>query len=116
MKPGLEYMFYPFEELKDSVAVINIDLSLRYSDLCELKSLPLLVEYASLENDSIRQMTIQLPLFNDEGELDGKGNFGVYEKKLSLFKNLKREEGFFISVSTPEIKTNGILSLGIVSN
>lgn len=116
MIPGFEYVFYPFE---DSLELRNknnnfLDLKIRYSDKCNIRTLPLNLEISSLQRDTLQTISIEVPLFNEEDSMEGKGNFGVYETSLPLLKNVPVEESFFVSVFTPETKTQGILSIGIV--
>lgn len=117
MFPYREYTFYPFEKFEGSSPknVFSIFISLRYTDSCNLKFLPLKIEYASLVKDSIIEKNINIPLYDDNGLFKGKGNLGIYESEISLIKKQHFEEGFFISISTPETNTEGIISLGIIN-
>lgn len=111
-----EYVYYPFGDsitLKDN-NIYSIDIVARYSQECQLTNLPLKIEYASLINDSIKQSQLLLPLFDKENKIVGRGNFNVYESSVNFLKNLNSEDGFFMSISTIEESTKGILSLGIV--
>lgn len=116
MKPDLEYIFYPFERIENisSDSIFSLTLSIRYSNILHLQRLPLNIEFASFENDSIRNIKINVPLFDDKDSYKGKGNFGLYESDYTFLHNQKFEDGFFVSVSTSEKETHGILSLGIV--
>ncbi|MCH5235709.1 MAG: hypothetical protein J1E16_10480 [Muribaculaceae bacterium] len=117
MAPHREYTFYPFESIDKNLSkdLFSISISLRYTDSCKFKFLPLKVEYASLVNDSIIEKNIKIPLFDDNGRYKGKGNLGIYESEISLINNQPFEEGFFISLSTFETKTEGIISLGVIT-
>lgn len=115
MKPDTEYIFYPFENMtaNDSISNYEIILSLRITDQCLIKNFPLNIEFASLQNDSIQNKKLNFSLFNEENQKIGKGNFGIYQYKKTLIDKIKPEEGFFITLSTPEQNTQGIISLGI---
>lgn len=115
MIPDKQYLFSPFDSLFfDKDSFYKIDLSIRYSDNCHIKKLPLEIEYSSLNKDSIYKKKFMVALFDDEDHFKGKGNFGVYEDIIPLLENQPAEEGFFISVSTPDKKTAGLISLGII--
>ena len=111
-----QYVFYPLSEFSDSLqnSFFKIDVSVRYKSSCRLKELPLKIEYSSLEADSVYDTKIQIPLFGDDDSLKGKGNYGLYDETVTLFKSHPFEEGFFISISSTEEDTHGIISLGIV--
>lgn len=112
MTPKAEYIFHPMDDVKND-SLLNIYIAVRYSDLSTLKYLPLDMEFASLDNDSIKNLKIKVPMFDDKNSNEGKGSFGIYETRcLSL--QTKKEEGFYISLSTPETDTRGILSLGVI--
>ena len=117
MAQNLEYVFTPF---KDSLILkaneeYKLEISVRYSSLCTLKKLPLHIEYSSLEHDVIHHKDVDIALFDDADNINGKGNFNIFETKFPLINNQKPEEGYFIAVSTPEKSSKGVVSLGIVT-
>lgn len=116
LQPEVEYIFYPFDSLHSHKADLSskeLLLLIRYSELCDLKELPLSVEWSSLEQDSVRECKIKVPLFNQENTYIGKGNFGIFETTYPLMVIDKPQEGLYISLSTQEKETKGILSLGV---
>lgn len=115
MKNNFEFIFQPFETIPSGSRnqIYDISIELRYSNKCILKSLPLNVEFASLESDTIFKQRIIIPLFDDEDNFQGKGNFGVFEANHILMKNQPFEDGFYINITTPEADTHGILALGV---
>lgn len=116
MLKNVEYIFNPFNDsivLKDDKDY-KVALIIRYSDECQVKSLPLNIEYASLVNDSIKEKKIVLPLFDEQKYNNGKSNFGVYESEYLLFERQAPEDGFFISIVSPTSDIEGLLSLGII--
>lgn len=117
LQPNEQFTFYPFEKIKhpNSKDDYSISISIRYLDICELKYLPLKIEYASLENDSIIEKKIIIPLFDNNGIYKGKGNLGLYESETDILSSQPFENGFFVSITSPEVKTQGILSLGVIS-
>ena len=117
MVPGKEYLLCPFEENEaaKSDSLFSFKVSLRYSDKCRLKNFPVNVEISSLEADSIINMFLEIPLFDEAGVRYGKGNFGIYESDHVLFRRRKIEEGECFTVSTPEKNTAGIISIGIIA-
>lgn len=112
-----EYTFYPFDDIdsKYSKGLFDLYVSLRYTEACKLNYLPLKIEFASLEKDSIKEKSLNIPLFDDRGNYKGRGNLGIYESEVILENKQPFEEGFFISISTSETDTEGIISLGIIS-
>ena len=113
--PGLDYIFYPF---KDSLKfsddkLYSIDIAVRYTDAYKLKSLPLWVEYASLNSDTVNKTFIELPLF-EEHENKELSHYGIYETDYVLLPEQSADEGFFISISSEQPSTSGIISLGII--
>ena len=115
MIPNMEYIFYPFKDslLTKSQQKFDIVVSLRYTDNCPLRDLPIDIEKASLDNDSIISQHCLIPLFDMEGKISGKGNYGIYEAKKVLFRDAIYEEGYYISISTPQQDTSGLLSIGV---
>lgn len=112
------YEFMPFDSLlyKDSLLKFdyNLFLIVRYTEKCRLKNLPLNIEYASLNRDSVISLNINIPLYNSNGRPVGYGNYGLYETSYALLEKINPEEGFYIAVKTHEENTPGINSLGIV--
>ena len=115
MEPKMEYLFDSFGSLPGDSIGKNccIDIAVRYSDMCNLKALPLNIEVIS-QTDSISNYKIDFPLFNTYDTKAGKGNFGIYEKKLPLFSKPISSQVLQIAISTNEKNTKGILSLGII--
>lgn len=117
MIPRKEYVYYPFENIKnDSLSSEKYDLTLvvRYSEFSVLKYLPLTIEYSSLNRDSIIETKLKIPLYLDDNNLVGHGGLGIFQTEMKILNNLKYENEFFISVSTLEEDSHGILSLGVV--
>lgn len=113
--PNKEYIFHPFQDtLYLNTDKVDIFLAVRYNEDCKIESLPLFLEYASLESDSIKNQSINIQLFEEREEFPKKHKMGIYEKEITLLKDQKREEGFFLSLSTPEKNTRGINSVGII--
>lgn len=117
MEARKEYLFYPFKDQEDSTSKksYNINLILRYSDKCEIKCLPLDVEAGSLWRDSLLHARIPVRLFDDEDNVAGKGNYGVFETEVPVLHTDSIMDGMYISISTLEKHTDGIVSLGIVT-
>lgn len=112
-----EYLFNPFDSVSTYRAKENFDiiLEVRYNGLCKIKTLPIAMEAAGFENDSVIAHELQIPLFDTEDIALGKGKMGVYEIYYPLFDNLRPSETFFISLSTPLEDTQGIISWGIIA-
>lgn len=110
---------YLFENLIDSLSNkdkkgYNIFLSIRYSDLCNVVSLPLEIEYGSVNSDTISKKSVGLNLFDDKGKPIGKGNFGLYEETQSIISDILVDDYFFISLSCKQPSISGINSIGIL--
>ena len=116
MVPYREYMFFPFKEMEKYKDTENFSISIevRYSDKCNIRYLPLKVEYSSLERDTIDTSLINIPLFDANGQNTGKGNYGIFDYRVNVLPHQKPEEGFFMALSTEERNTNGILALGVI--
>lgn len=114
MLANKEYLFQPFDSISPSIAnnLYDLYLELRYSNVCRIKQLPIDIEIGSVWDDSIINKKINLKLFDKDDNFQGKGNFGVYEISANIIDSIKIKDGFFISVSTPESNTKGIISLG----
>lgn len=91
----------------------SINLVVRYTDSCKIKTLPLQVETILSSDDSIKNFKVELELFDDYGKNKGSGNFGIYEIKYPLIENNRIDHEFKISIMTEEKQTEGIISLGI---
>ena len=115
MMPDEDYLFDFFDSIPDvkKLKDVSVEVSVRYTDRCKIKSLPLNVETASLYSDSIELRQIDIPLFNENDEFQGQGNFGIFETNYTLSQLPEIPEGFFVDISTPEKNTRGIISLGI---
>lgn len=117
MAKNVEYLFHPFDDLKDSLnssSRYDICLVARYTQQCKLQSLPIDIEIVSLECDTIFNLKKDLSLFNKKGKVLGKGKLAVYETSIPLVKDIKRQEGYSVAVSTPEGNNEGIISIGIL--
>ena len=64
--------------------------------------------------DTIKNYEIKLNLFDDSGLTEGKGSYGIYESKYEMMSLDHIYKDFFLSVSTIEEKTQGLISLGVV--
>ncbi|MCH5231429.1 MAG: hypothetical protein J1F43_06500 [Muribaculaceae bacterium] len=116
MTPDKEYLFTPFDGISfDSIQKpdYSVELIVRYSDRCAIKELPLKFETISIFNDSIIERELKVKLFNDDDEISGSGNYGIYQTQIPLFPKVLADENFFITFSTPERITSGLLSLGV---
>lgn len=116
MIPGKDYIFYPFENADslDNNDLYQIDLEIRYNQRCKILNLPLIVEYASLTDDSVKTLNLLINLFEEKKEFKKKGNFAISTVSETLIPDTHYQEGLFISVKTEEKETSGILSIGTV--
>lgn len=114
--PDMEYVFNPFDSLNsiDKTRAFDIFLLLRYSEICKIQSLPVEIETGSLASDNFKSENFNVDLFGKKQQDEAKGSFGIYELSYPLFRNLKPDEGFFLSVKTPEKNTSGIYAIGIL--
>lgn len=116
MTPDVEYMLNPFDSISKEFIDKDFSLSLdiRYNEGCEIRTLPLIIQYPDLLQDTIVKKEISMPLFNKEDRAMGIGNYGIYESNLLLIDNIKSSDTFFISISTREPHTSGIISIGVI--
>lgn len=112
-----EYVFFPFEQMDKDTLGLKYDffLIIRFSDRYKLKYLPLEIESSDLNCDTIIKEVINLNLFDNDNQLIGKGNFGIFERKILLKKKQLFDESAFVAISTKEKATEGILSLGLLT-
>ena len=115
MIPQKEYVFNPLDSIFGLQAgdLSDIELAVRFSDQFSLQSLPLTIEFGDLKNESIFRKEIDLLLYGNDDRHLGKGTLGIYESEFPL-GSFHLEEGFFISVSTPELSTRGIHAIGLL--
>lgn len=116
MTQDYQYIFQPLESLYfDSISTsrFNVELILRYTDKCRFKELPLVTESFLKLNDTIDTREMSIPLFNQEGKVKGKGNYGIYQEEVPFLQDQELDENFFISLSTTEPDTEGIVALGV---
>lgn len=115
--PEQDYVFYPFQNIDkpETNKPYEISLVIRISDLCRIKELPLNIETGSPLLDSIYSFNLKVNLYNDSDLMKGKGNMGISEISVPLFSEINFDSDRFISLSTPEKETKGIISLGIIS-
>lgn len=115
--PDYSYEFSNLDSLLDESSKdskYNLFLELRFSDRCKIQTLPLKIEFFSLQSDTIFNFDTDINLFSDNDKFTGKGNFGIYENKIPVWTCKKIPEGLTFSVSTPEKNTDGIISIGII--
>lgn len=116
MQPSIEYVFSPFDSIsKIDKDFFSIMVVIRYSERCRIRSLPLNIEYLSA-TDSIISKNLLVNLFHNDGTVVGYGNYGIYEVKFPLLNEIKPSPEFFVSISTQEKATSGIISLGLITN
>ena len=115
MTPDMEYVFVPSEELTKESIDHNycVNLIVRYLDSCSISALPLNIESNFNDTDSICIVNMEIPLFSENGVPIGKGNFGLFDISIPLFNDVKVSDISFISISTPEKHTQGIISIGV---
>lgn len=116
MVPDYVYEFHPFEYIPDDSLEnkrFDIGIIVRYSDKCEIKELPLRVEYMLNLQDSLVAVDKTTILFDDSDEKLGKGNYGIFETDFELVKDVVLDNNFMIYVSTPQQGATGIISLGV---
>ena len=118
MQPDVEYLFNQPLEHKS----YNVNLVIRYTNKCRLKSFPLNMEYYSFSGDSVEYEIRTIPITHnmDSNKKDdfiilNKGNFGVYEQQVELLKNFEIGDGSYITLSTP-VNVAGLISLGLIYN
>lgn len=113
--PEKNYLFDNLDSLANVSKLKNgvLEICVRYTDRCKIKNLPLNVEYSSLSSDSIYSKSIEINLFDNEDNVKGKGNFGIYETVFPVISDINFKDALYISISTTENLTSGILSLGV---
>lgn len=120
MTPEKEYLFRPFDNLSDSdlgkESRFEIMLAVRYTDICKLQSLPLVVETSSTSVDSITTEKVSIVLYDAENKPTGKGHYGVYETISPLWSSMVPTENFTIAIKTTQPDSGGIMALGVICN
>lgn len=94
----------------------NISFIVRYSENCRLKMLPLDLEVIYNLEDSLIKKHLDLPLFDNNDIIEGKGAYGVYRIETPLDSNQKIDQSFSIVVTSHQEETPGILSFGVSWN
>ena len=108
-----EYVFDDFSELYQLSGPFEISITLRFSEACALKYLPLQIELQA-NMDSISSYQLNIDFFDNIGHSLGKGNYGIYELVTPLTKISDIDECFFVSLKTYESNTKGIISAGVI--
>lgn len=110
------YFFEPFKNhtFADSCFQGDLSLIIRYSDKCDIKTLPLYVEYMLSEQDTIDNKNLEIQLFDEGGESKGTCTFSINEIETPLFQNAKIDDYFFVSIKTKIENAPGILAAGII--
>ena len=116
LTPGRHYVFCSYDSLSSETKFTDCDLLLevRYSELSKIKNLPVSLEFSSLHSDSIISKEIKVPLFDNNDNISGKGNFGIYESIIPVFHNINMQDSIIVALSTNETTTEGIISVGII--
>lgn len=114
--PDKEYVFKPFEksDKKNLNGTFKIDIAVRYNDKCTLETLPLNIEISSFNSDSISNLNLKIPLFDNKEEGSAKGSYGIYEAVVPLTADQNYDEGLTIALASPEKDSNGIIAIGII--
>lgn len=117
MMRNTQYDFFPFDSIDvDTInKLFDFNLEVRFNERCRIQSLPLLLEYRIKANEDIMEKNISLILFTPSGKPVGSGSYGLYEVSVPLLDSIAYSDAFFISVSTPENNTDGIISLGVTA-
>lgn len=115
---GWEFVFNPTES--DSAGVISgphdIVVATRYTKECPSRSIILRIEEFSLAHTTPDTATVEIPLFDDEGNPLGRGIYGIYEISDTIRKGITVADGYSVALSSPlpAEETRGIKALGIV--
>ena len=113
-----DYIFYPFKNSsvldEDTLEVI---LSVRFDLECKISELPIKAEYldSSIPEVIIKEIFFELFTENKPEHSPDKIDLGVYEEKKTIISNLVPDKDFFISLSTDQKDTKGILSIGVIT-
>lgn len=107
-----------FDNLFDSIIIdenkrYDIFISIRYSEMCQLQTIPLEIEYGSINSDTIQSKKILINLFDGNDKTIGKGNMGLFETSTELLSDIYLNEGFFVSIKTEQTSAYGITGAGI---
>ena len=117
MTPGYSYLLQP-ENLADSAsskhATFNLSVLVRYTENCNLKELPLTLEFLPNIHDSIDNREIAVPLFDNTDNRFGSGNFTLYETEFPLAENISIDDSTYLTASTTEKDTQGIKAIGLI--
>ncbi len=112
---GYTFSPVPFDSTEIDSGRFDLLLIVRYSNRCVSKSVILDVESLSINRPEPDSLRVDIPLFDNEGNPFGKGNFGIYETVDTIASGITLSEGYtvFVSSPLPEKETRGITDIGI---
>lgn len=112
------YVFFPVpaDSLSSGIVDYDVILVVRYNSSAKAGSIILDVEELSLRDENPDTIRVSIPLFDDNDEPVGKGNYSIYEAADTLRHGIRIQDGYLLSVSTPlpREETIGIRSIGII--
>lgn len=93
-------------------------IAVRYTGRCPSRSIILNIEEFSLSHECPDTIRLELQLFDEKGNPEGKGAYGIYEITDTLHKGIAIPDGYILSFSSPlpDKKTAGIKSIGLILN
>ena len=101
------------ESINDSILYVDTYIIIRFSNLCEIQSLPLEFEYSSIVDNKEKKDTISVPLFNSFDKIEGRRGYAVYEAKFPCLQHLPFNRYSFFAFRPLETIEKGILSVGL---
>ena len=118
MPTNWEYEFSPqtFDSTISLPGSYDVVIAVRYTNRCPSRSVIFNIEELSLIHEIPDSATVEIPLFDEEGNPLGQSRYGVNETVYTLRKNYKLPEGYILSLSSPlpEEATVGIKSVGLL--
>ena len=118
MVPGKEYLLELKRSERDTLSgkIGTLSFLVRYSETTRIYELPLILEYGSLESDSVKKMDLKIPLFEKNNLENRSHNSLIHEKLVPLFKDFILEEGFFMALKTFQENSEGVMEIGLIFN
>lgn len=114
---GEQYVILPFERILDdsTMYVCDYDFVIRYSENCNVREISFRIEYESPAEEKILSESFIIPLFDPKESYSDKHTFGIYQKQIPLFQNLKSDKYSQFTIISDQRAVTGVMSIGIIA-
>lgn len=106
---------YP-DSILDLTKLYDVVIAVRYTPTCPSQSVIFNIEEFSLSHEYPDSTTVELTLFDNDGQPLGKSRYGIFEVTDTIRRGYRLPPGYSLSLSSPlpSASTTGIKAVGLV--